>query len=180
MIKEVIVVEGLHDRQKLERIYPGIRTIVTGGSAISEETLRLISIQAKETGVILFLDPDHPGRKLQDEIQSVLSPESVRIAFLDQKKAKSKDGKKVGVEHAKEEDIRAALDNLIHFLPEIKQGTLTMSDLYLLGLCGKPGSEEFRANASKTLNFPVSNAKTFLKYCNRTGMTLTNLEQVIR
>ncbi|MCK7485875.1 MAG: hypothetical protein MZU97_10240 [Bacillus subtilis] len=54
--------EGTHDKQKLESIYPGVECIVTNGSEIADTTIALIKNAAAVRGVILFLDPDHPGR----------------------------------------------------------------------------------------------------------------------
>jgi ribonuclease M5 len=68
VIKEIIVVEGLHDQQKLQSIDPSIDCITTNGTALSEATLALIQKAQDTRGVILLLDPDHPGRTITNAI----------------------------------------------------------------------------------------------------------------
>ena len=63
-IKEIIVVEGRDDtRRILESVEAD--TIETNGSAIDEETLKLIKKAHETRGVIVFTDPDFPGEKIR-------------------------------------------------------------------------------------------------------------------
>ena len=67
-IKEIIVVEGKDDTIAIKRAV-NADTIETNGSAISEETLKRIAHAQKKRGVIVFTDPDYPGRRIRAIIE---------------------------------------------------------------------------------------------------------------
>ncbi|MFH0993277.1 MAG: DUF4093 domain-containing protein, partial [bacterium] len=141
MLKEIIVVEGVHDRQKMESVFPGVECIVTNGSEIADETIVLIQQAAATRGVILFLDPDHPGRQITDRI--VASVPGTKIAFLPRQAAISRDGRKVGVEHATAVAIKNALTGVYTIIGD-RKGTITMVDLRERGLSGCQDAETNR------------------------------------
>ncbi|MBN2504528.1 MAG: ribonuclease M5 [Bacilli bacterium] len=176
-IQEVIVVEGVHDRQKLESIYPGIECIVTGGSEISEATLKLIEIANTSRGVILFLDPDFPGRKITNTILERV-PEC-KIAFMPSSEAKSKNGRKVGVEHANKESIEKVLANVFTLRDDIAD-TITLEDLRIRGLLGDKHSALKRNEVSSKLGIPPANGKTFVKLLNMLSIDIHTLDEVLK
>ena len=94
-MKEVLVVEGLHDQDRLQAFDPTIDCIVTNGSEISPFTLDLIKRAQTLRGVILLLDPDHPGKKITQTILQIIP--DAKVAFLDKQDAISTNKKKVGV-----------------------------------------------------------------------------------
>ena len=61
-IKEVIVVEGRDDQAALSRAAECF-TIATHGFGIRKETLDLIEKAYNEQGIIIFTDPDFPGKR---------------------------------------------------------------------------------------------------------------------
>ncbi|MBR4421464.1 MAG: toprim domain-containing protein, partial [Erysipelotrichaceae bacterium] len=65
MIREVIVVEGKNDTRRLQAFFD-VDTIETHGLGLKKETIDFIRKVNEERGVILFLDPDHPGEKLRN------------------------------------------------------------------------------------------------------------------
>ena len=67
-IKEIIVVEGKDDTTAIKRAVQA-DTIETNGSAISEETLKRIQHAQEKRGVIVFTDPDYPGRRIRAIIE---------------------------------------------------------------------------------------------------------------
>ena len=105
-IKEIIVVEGKSDTVAVKRA-TGADTIETNGSAIDEKTLIRIQHAEETRGVIVFTDPDYPGRRIRAIIEERIP--SVKHAFLEKKKTIAKNGKGLGIEHAKDEDIREAI-----------------------------------------------------------------------
>src|SRR3954469_11402098 len=131
-IKEIIVVEGKDDTTAIKRAV-GADTIETNGSAISEETLRRIEHAQKKRGVIVFTDPDYPGRRIRAIIEERIP--GVKHAFLAKEKTIAKNGRGLGIEHASDEDIRDALRNVYtvnasgHFKERI-----TLEDLMLARL----------------------------------------------
>ena len=108
-IKEVIVVEGKDDTTAIKRA-TGADTIETNGSAISDEVLKRIAHAHDKRGVIVFTDPDYPGRRIRAIIEQHVP--GVKHAFIDKAKTIAKNGKGLGVEHASDEAIRDALNNI--------------------------------------------------------------------
>ena len=78
-IKEVIVVEGKSDTVAVKRA-TGADTIETNGSAIDENTLIRIQHAEEVRGVIVFTDPDYPGRRIRAIIEERIP--TVKHAFL--------------------------------------------------------------------------------------------------
>lgn len=111
-IKEVIVVEGYHDSQRLKQFF-NVETIITNGSAINQECIDLIKKVNKKKGVIIFLDPDYPGEKIRNTIIKEIP--NLKHAYIDKNKAIDSRKKKVGIEHASKEDLLEALSNTITY-----------------------------------------------------------------
>ena len=93
-IKEVIVVEGKSDTIAVKRA-TNADTIETNGSAIDNETLQRIAHAERTRGVIVFTDPDYPGRRIRAVIEERIP--TVKHAFLDKKKTIAKNGKSLGI-----------------------------------------------------------------------------------
>lgn len=172
---QVVVVEGKHDEQKLDSIFPGIECIVTNGSSISKDTLNLIYQTSLKREVILFLDPDFPGRKITNEILQTNG--SFQIAFINKENAKSKNNKKVGIEHASKEEIIKSL-NMVYKI-EKNHVTVTYKDLADRKLINHSDSRNRRLTLCKCLNIGFSNGKTLLKNLNMLGITLERIDSVI-
>ncbi len=180
MFKEVIVVEGLHDQQKLESIYPDIECIITGGSAISPETLSLIQITAKNRGVILFLDPDYPGKQITSKILAIPNLENVKVASIKRGLAYSKNSKKIGIEHVSKANIIESLQNLVTIHMEESSSQIQNEDLIIHGLIGTKFSKEKRTSLCDKLHIPYSNGKTLLKYLKMMRYTKIQLDEVMK
>ncbi|HRY77241.1 MAG TPA: ribonuclease M5 [Candidatus Izemoplasmatales bacterium] len=176
MWTQIVVVEGLHDRQKLQSIYPGIDCLVTNGSEILEATMELIEQAHRNRGVILFLDPDHPGKRITQKILERVP--GAGIAFLNKKDAISKNGRKVGVEHASETDIREALDHWFQTTKTPKE-TVPFAALAELGLMNRNGAADRRQKACESLRIPWCNGKTFWKTVNMLEIPLSRIIEVI-
>jgi ribonuclease M5 len=176
MIHEIVVVEGIHDQQKINSIDPTIECIVTNGSEISPETMTLIRLAQARRGVILLLDPDHPGRQITNQI--IAAVPGVQVAFINQKDAISSNRKKVGVEHAGKEPILAALKKCMHVRKEAPTKNVSMADLRLRKLVGTPESGRKRHSVCERLSLPPSNGKTFLKWLNMLAISIEQVDEV--
>jgi len=172
---EVIVVEGEHDKERILRLIPEALVIITNGSEISKTTLETIKGLSKEHDIILFLDPDSPGERIRNIIEQAVP--NVKHAFLEKKKAIDERKHKVGVEHAKDEDILASLNNLL--TKSDKVGTLTFNDLYELGLIGVSSSSSKREQLSQVYPLGKTNGKSLLKRLNYLGITRKELEEIL-
>lgn len=122
-IKEIIVVEGRDDTQRIKWAVDA-DTIETNGSAINEETLMLIKHAQEKRGVIVFTDPDFPG----EQIRKIISREvpGVKHAFLSQDESRPKYKGSLGIEHASKESIVNALN---HVYEESNPGSETSSNI---------------------------------------------------
>lgn len=175
MYNQIIVVEGKHDEQKIKSIFPEVECIVTNGSEISSETLNLIYQTSLVREVVIFTDPDYPGKQITEKI---LATDGVfKIAFLEKSKAISKNKKKVGIEHATEKDIRDSLDKV--FSINKTRNQIIVKDLLDRGLIISEGSRNYREKLCKSLNIPVSNGKAFLKYINILGISIERIDEII-
>ncbi len=165
MYKEIIVVEGIHDQEKVNKAYPNATVLTTGGSAVSDEFIEKLKALSHKNTIILLLDPDYPGSKIRQQLNKHIK--NATNAYIDKEKCQNKDGK-VGVEYASEQTIIEAL--------KLKRSRINKSDitkifLYDLGYLGKKNSKEKRNSLLKELNLGQANGKTFLKLLIAYGIT---------
>ncbi|MFH5810074.1 ribonuclease M5 [Companilactobacillus sp. FL22-1] len=165
-IKEIIVVEGKSDTNRLKDCFGdlGVDTIETTGSAISQETIARIKAAQKKRGVIIFTDPDFNGNRLRTIIQKAVP--DAKQAFLPRNKAvpKHSDGS-LGIEHAKDEDIKSALA-AVYTQTESDFKDYDQSDMVNLGLIGRTDSHQRRLFVGSELKIGYTNAKQFLNRLN--------------
>ncbi len=176
MIKESIVVEGIHDKQKIESIFGDISVITTNGSEISIETINLIKNASERNGVILFLDPDGPGDIIRKKIEQHVP--NVKHAFLRKEDSISSNSKKIGIEHANSDKIKEALEN-VYTIALKKENNITMSEMSKLGLIGKEKSNILRNYVSSRLNLGITNGKTFVKRVNQFNISVDEIRKII-
>ncbi len=167
-IQETIVVEGRHDQAALARVVQA-NIVITHGNRLSKKTLDHLIELSKTTGIIVFTDPDQPGKTLRAKITEAIP--DVKHAYLLQSKAHS--ATKIGIEHAPPEDLLDALSNLV--TQSSNQSDLTMKDLLELGLSGLPDSQSKRNALASKLHLSEGNTKSFLKQCIYTGLTKEDL-----
>lgn len=168
---DIIVVEGTHDEIKVKAAFPNAECIITNGSEISDDTISLIKEMAKKHRIIIFTDPDSPGERIRSKILDAVPNAS--SAFLRKKECISNNKKKVGIEHATVDAIKEALKDI--YTPSNNEDTITLNDLYLLGLNGEKDSAILREKIADILNIGKPNAKTFLKRLNLLQITKKEL-----
>lgn len=169
-VKEIIVVEGIHDSQKI-KTYVDCDTLETNGMALTKERLALIAALQKKRGVIIFTDPDVPGERIRSRINEAVP--GCKNAFIDKKKARTM--RKVGVEHADGEDIQEALAHLMTF-DERKEKTLSWQAFCTLGLSGQTNSAKRREILGNALFLGMCNAKTLWKRLNMLGVDFASVQ----
>lgn len=175
-IKEVIVVEGKDDTVAIKRAV-GADTIETNGSAISEETLKRIAHAQEKRGVIVFTDPDYPGRRIRAIIEERI-PET-KHAFLAKAKTIAKNGKGLGIEHASDKDIREALKNVYTVSTDLQQEEITLEDLMLAKLIGHPQAKARRDRLGELLNIGMTNGKQLHKRLIMFQITVQQFAQAV-
>lgn len=170
-IKEVIVVEGIHDSQNLKKHFD-CDTIETGGLAIDEKCFRRIEEAQKKRGVIIFTDPDFPGTKIRNLINQRIP--GCKNAFIDKKVSRTT--KKVGIEHAGYDDLYESLTSLFTYQEQCEQ-VVCVDDLVSLGLSGQSDSSNKRNRIGNKYHIGECNSKTFCKRWNMLGYSLAQLEK---
>ena len=172
-IHEIIVVEGRHDTQQLKK-YFDCETIETGGSSIDDKVIEQIRHAASRRGVIVFTDPDTPGNQIRHIINQHVP--NCKNAFVDKHHARTE--KKVGIEHADKDTLWNALQNVVT-ITNTPKGSLTMSDLFELGLSGQSDSAELRHRVGEYYHIGDGNAKTMLARLNCLTINKEELREVI-
>lgn len=172
-IEDVIVVEGIHDLQKLQSIYD-VDVLYTNGSAVSQEFIEKLKLLIQKRSVIVFTDPDFPGKKIRQTIMDAIP--NVKHAFIDKNRALGKG--KVGVEHASVEDIRYALEHVV--IPSQRVvSEITWADLIARDLIVGPKAKEKREHISKCLHLGHLNSKQFYKHLVLFGITIEQIDKII-
>lgn len=160
-VKEVIVVEGRDDTQRIQLAVQA-DTIETNGSAINEETIEQIRHAQEKRGVIVFTDPDFPGEKIRKTISQAVP--GVKHAFLSQDEARPKSKGSLGIEHASKEAIRHALGQVYTPGQAAVEGTpVTKAFLFNQGLIGADQSAYLRGALGEKLRIGYTNGKQLQK-----------------
>ncbi|MBO5036965.1 MAG: DUF4093 domain-containing protein [Clostridia bacterium] len=162
-INEIIVVEGKYDSAAVRR---HIDTLVleTGGFRLFKdpELLDTIKLLAEKRGVVILTDSDSAGFLIRNKILSFVDKKYVKNAYIPdikgverRKREPSKEGF-LGVEGMTGEVIIDALRKAGVDLGEgnVKRKTLKKSDLYEMGLSGRPDSAKKRLELQKSLGLP--------------------------
>ncbi len=157
MRPKVFVVEGRNDASRLKQIYPDIQVITTNGSAIDPDRIEVLKALDETHDIILFLDPDHAGERIRRILGKSLT--HIFHAFIDQESAHSKNGKKIGIEHASTETIENALKDML-IIRESSKSNVTHAFLFDIGLTGSKDSRKRRMRLAQTLKIGHTNGKT--------------------
>lgn len=163
-IKEVIVVEGKHDQEKILKCVDA-DVIISNGTHCSKDFLALCKELNEQRGLIVFTDPDGPGEFIRRKIiDAVGSTKHASLHIIQTKKKQ-----KVGIEHADVSDILEALENVATF--DTQRQSLSWGEFVDLGLTGNPLATLRRDYLSEAYRYPKANAKTSFKYLNMLGIS---------
>lgn len=160
-IKEIIVVEGKSDTALLKELFE-VDTIETHGLALDKKTLELIKEANKTRGVIVLTDPDFPGKKIRDQIQTVVP--NCKHAFVSKKDATGK--KKLGIAEANKEAVVLALENMVSF--DVDNQSITWHEFIDLDIIG---NKQRRLLVYDLFNLGYGNVKTLFKRLNMVGIS---------
>ena len=160
-IKEIIVLEGKSDTALLKELFE-VDTIETHGLALDKKTLELIKEANKTRGVIVLTDPDFPGKKIRDQIQTVVP--NCKHAFVSKKDATGK--KKLGIAEANKEAVVLALENMVSF--DVDNQSITWHEFIDLDIIG---NKQRRLLVYDLFNLGYGNVKTLFKRLNMVGIS---------
>ena len=171
-IKEVIVVEGKNDSNRLKCFFD-CDTIETNGSALNKQCINLIKEVNENRGCIIFTDPDSSGNRLRSKLNEAIP--NLKNAFLLREQCDT--GKKVGIEHAQENDLVLALENLVTY-GSSKQ-SLSYDEFLSLGLNGSKDAKEKRDKLAKAFSIGQCNSKTCFKRLNLLGKSKDDCLEIL-
>lgn len=162
VIAEIIVVEGKDDTRRLQEVLQ-VDTIETIGSAINEDILEQISHAQETRGVIVFTDPDFSGEKIRKTIMAHVP--DAKHAFLSRSQAApSKSSGSLGVEHASDDAILAALKKVVTpVLDEEPWQEIPRKTLLDYGLIAGVAAKDRREKLGDYLRIGYTNSKQLEK-----------------
>lgn len=169
-IKETIVVEGRHDESRIKAIV-NANVLITNGTHISKEFIELCKEIAAKDGIIIFSDPDNPGNFIRNILSKNIP--SAKHAVLVNKQ------KKIGVEHASDQEILDALMNAKALFNEHDNISLSKEEFYDLKLMGNTKSSFLRETLCKKLRLPKANSKQMYTYINMLKLTKKDIENLL-
>ena len=171
----VIVVEGKTDIDKLEKITNAI-LISTNGSSVPRETIEYIKELSMERKVIILTDPDYPGLR----IRNILNQEIPNAYNAFVRRDKASNGKKLGVAETPVEEIIKALEEAQVFNLEKEEMSISLQDLYELGLVGQDNSTSLRNKVYEYYRLGYGNSKTLIKRLSSLGITKEDLKKYLK
>ena len=155
-IKEIIVVEGKSDTVAVKRA-TGADTIETNGSAIDEKTLIRIQHAVETRGVIVFTDPDYPGRRIRAIIEERIP--NVKHAFGKKTIAKMV---KALASSMRKMNIYEAIRS-VYTMEDREVVDIPLADLMRAKLIGHPDARKRRERLSELLRIGQVNGKGLKK-----------------
>lgn len=174
-IQDIIVVEGFHDRQAVERAVDADIWVI-GGDRIAHRFLEELKRASQHRGILVLTDPDGPGERIRKRIAAAIP--TATHAFIDRKKAQAKHG--VGVEHASAESILEALQKARAVTESRQRRTeFSLHDLVEAGMVGTEEAARLRTEVGRILNIGYANAKAFVNKLNVLGVTRAEWEAAI-
>ena len=168
-VKELIVVEGKHDKEKVEKLFD-CTVLCTNGLALTADALKTIKAASEYNGVIVLTDPDFPGNKIRDLINSEVK--NIKHVFVDRKKAIGK--RNVGIEYVKDEDLIEALKNAVTITAD--KESISWSEYLNLGLMKNKNKRDY---LSGQLNLGQNNNKRLFRYLNMLGYRFDQLKGIL-
>jgi ribonuclease M5 len=174
-INKVIVVEGRDDTANLKRFFE-LDTYETGGSSIDDTDLERLKKLHETRGIVVFTDPDFQGERIRKIIMAAIP--TAEHAFLNRDEARPKGKGSLGIEHAGFDDLERALTGLFGGRKLLTD--LSVTDLMKFGLVMGADSRIRREFLCGKLHIGYANGKQLLKRLNMFGISLEQVENVMK
>lgn len=172
-IKEVIVVEGKNDEAKVKQVFD-CDVFLTYGYHISQNKLSILKNIASNRGLILLLDPDTVGEKIRKKINDAIP--NCKNAFIAKLDARTE--KKVGIEHASNEEVKNAIASLLTYKPF--QEHISMAFLDSLELRNTKQGSINREKLSRALHLGHCNFKSLYKKLNMLEISEAEIIRIVK
>lgn len=186
-VKEVIIVEGKYDKQRLSQFIDGT-IITTSGFRVfkDKEKQTLIRKLSEEKGIVIMTDSDGAGLVIRNFLKGITNSDAIKNCYVPQiigkekrKEAPSKEGY-LGVEGLSEDILREALLKCGVGVGDCDAQPLsepvTKTDLFELGLYGRENSAYLRKKLMSELGLPTYlSSNAFLDVIN----SLFSMQEII-
>ncbi len=173
-IEEIIVVEGIHDKQAVDRVCEA-EVWVIGGDRVARSFINSLEKAAAVRGIIILTDPDGAGNRIRQRLLAAVP--AAKQAFIPRAEAVGSGG--LGVEHASDEAIRKALENARPTVRRHHLDAFTMADLISSGLAGNPQAAQRRQQVGEALGIGYGNAQAFLRKLNTLDVSREQFEAAV-
>ncbi|MEZ4323125.1 MAG: ribonuclease M5 [Myxococcota bacterium] len=170
MIRELIVVEGIHDISAVRQAVDA-EVVETNGFVLGPDVVMRIRRALGTCGVIVLTDPDPVGEQLRRRIEAHVGP--CKHAYVAREDC-TREGD-IGIENAAPAAIRAALEAVRAGQTE-PRAEFALSDLLRFGLQGTPDARERRIRLGNALNLGYGNARQLLRRLNHLGVSREEFE----
>ncbi len=162
-IKEVIVVEGKYDKEKLKKVTDA-PIVCTHGFEIyrSKKIVNTIKTLAKDRGVIILTDSDRAGFRIRNYLKQCLGDKiPVKNAYVPQIEGKERRKDKAGADGilgVEGIDDKIIEDILIKaaVVTDERLEAVSKAEFYADGFSGKDDSADKRKKLAKALNLPAT------------------------
>ena len=171
MLKEVIVVEGKSDIQRIGQALQA-DCIATEGFTLRKGVLEAIQVAYEKRGIIILTDPDTAGERIRRFLTKKFP--QAKHAFVPREEAFANDD--IGIEQASPESIRKAL-SILHTESIEPSHEFSMVDLVRYNLTGFSNSADLRAKLGARLGIGYGNGKQFLYRLNQYGIRRDDFER---
>ena len=168
-IKELIVVEGRHDVEKLHKLFD-CDVVITNGLSLDENTMEMIRAVSDKQGVVVLTDPDHPGEVIRKAVMEI-APKA-KHAFINKEDAIGK--RNVGVEYASDQAIIDALNSCVVF--DNKSESISWNEYCSLDIIG---NSENREKVCRHFHTGHCNNRTLFKRLNMLGVTCEEVREIL-
>ncbi len=173
MIKEVVVVEGKSDIQRVQQAL-AVECIQTEGYTLRKAVLEKIRIAYEKRGIIILTDPDSAGERIRRFLTKRFP--NAKHAFIPLEDAY--DHNDIGIEQASVEAIRKAFEQ-VHTESLVSSNLFSMVDLLRGELIGSPSSSKRRAHMGRILGLGYANGKQFLYRLNHYGIQKNDFDAAL-
>lgn len=174
MLKEVLVVEGKSDIQRIAQALEA-ECIATEGFTLRRAVLDQIRVAYEKRGIIILTDPDTAGERIRRFLTKKFP--NAQHAFVPREEAFANED--IGIEQASPESIRRALAKL-HVEQLKSSDEFSMTDLFQQGLTGDPASVQRRDRVGALLGIGYGNGKQFLYRLNHYGITRAAFREALK
>ncbi len=173
MIKEVVVVEGKSDIQRVQQAID-VDCIKTNGFTLHPHVIAEIQAAYEKRGIIILTDPDTAGERIRRFLTKKFP--NAKHAFIPREEAFANDD--IGIEQASPESIRKAFSVLRTETLESSE-IFDKSDMIQYKLTGAPDSVKRRGAIGALLGIGYGNGKQFLYRLNHYGITREAFEEAV-